>query len=165
LGNTTGCSIWIASNDRNRQYKGKILGDGCLKSLPNLGLNDDATSRISLIDVIWIRQNAPVCAFEIETTTSIYSGLLRMSDLISVIPALNIKLYIVAPKERQDKVMSELTRPTFQKIGLSEFCRFVPADELNELFSKVKDLEGYIQPNVVETISVELEEDNQSSLE
>jgi hypothetical protein len=88
-----------------------------------------------------------------------------MSDLISVIPALNIKLYIVAPKERQDKVMSELTRPTFQKIGLSEFCRFVPADELNELFSKVKDLEGYIQPNVVETISVELEEDNQSSLE
>jgi len=88
-----------------------------------------------------------------------------MSDLISVIPALNIKLYIVAPKERQDKVMSELTRPTFQKIGLSEFCRFVQADELNELFSKVKDLEGYIQPNVVETISVELEEDNQSSLE
>lgn len=165
LGKTTGCSVWIASNDRNRQYKGKSLGEGCLKSLPNLGLSDEATSRISLIDIIWIRQNAPVCAFEVETTTSIYSGLLRMSDLLSVVPALKIKLFIAAPKERQERVMAELARPTFQKVGLSEFCRFIATEDLDVLLSKVEDLEGHVQPSIVDTIAVELEDELGSALE
>lgn len=43
LGKITGTSIWIASNDRNRSYKGKRLGDDCLNSLPNMGLSPEAT--------------------------------------------------------------------------------------------------------------------------
>ena len=73
-------------------------------NLPNFGLNDEASSKISLIDVIWLKQNTPMCAFEVETSTSVYSGLLRMSDLIAVVPAINIKLYIVAQEERKNKV-------------------------------------------------------------
>ena len=164
LGKITGCAVWIASNDRKRPFQGKELGEGCLKGLPNLGLSEEATNRISLIDVIWIRQNAPVCAFEVETTTSVYSGLLRMSDLLSVVPALNIKLFIVAPKDRQGKVSRELTRPTFQKIGLSEFCRFIPAEELDPLLTKVRGLEGHVNPGVIDTIAIELEEDIIDSL-
>jgi hypothetical protein len=158
LGKITGCSVWIASNDRNRNYQGKLLGDGCLASLPNLGLSKEAVNRISLIDVIWIKQNAPVCAFEVETTTSIYSGLLRMSDLLSVVPALNIKLFIIAPKERQGKVLAELGRPTFQKIGLSEFCRYIQSEELESLVDKVKSFHGHVQPSILDAIAVELEE-------
>ena len=41
----------------------------------------------------WLKGNAVVAAFEIESTTSIYSGLLRMSDLIAMQPNLNIPLY------------------------------------------------------------------------
>jgi hypothetical protein len=59
---------------------------------------DEVTNRtIELIDVLWLRGNAIVAAFEIESTTSIYSGLLRMSDLITTQPNLNIPLYLVAP--------------------------------------------------------------------
>src|SRR3989442_367904 len=159
LGKTTGCSVWVASNDRKRLFKGKRLGEGCLTSFPKLGLSEEATRRISLIDVIWIRQNAPVCAFEVEATTSIYSGLLRMSDLLSVVPALNLKLFIVAPRERQDKVMAELARPTFEKIGLSEYCRSIAAEDLETLYSKVADLEGHVQPSIVDRIAVELEDE------
>jgi hypothetical protein len=90
LGKATGCSVCIASNDRNRVVNGKPIGEECLKSLPNFGLNEEATRRISLIDIIWIIKNSPICAFEVETTTSIYSGLLRMSDLLSVVPSLKI---------------------------------------------------------------------------
>ena len=154
LGRTTGCSVWVASNDRNRSFNGKTLGDQCLKQLPNLGLNDEATRKISLIDIIWIKQNAPVCAFEVETTTSIYSGILRMSDLLSLMPALNVKLFIVAPRERQDKVGSELTRPTFRKIGLNDFCKFIPIEELNDLLSKVEGFGGHIQPTIIDKIAV-----------
>jgi hypothetical protein len=159
LGKATGCSVCIASNDRNRIYQGKPLGEECLKSLPNFGLNEEAVRRISLIDVIWTIKNSPVCAFEVETTTSIYSGLLRMSDLLSVVPSLKISLYIVAPKNRQDKVRSEITRPTFQKIGLNEYCKFLPLEGLTKLLSKVEGLQGHIQPTIIDTIATGFEED------
>lgn len=165
LGKITGCSVWVASNDRKRIFQGKPLGEGCLKSLPNLGLNEEATRRISLIDTIWIRQNAPVCAFEVETTTSVYSGLLRMADLLSVVPALNLKLFIVAPNERQERVLSELSRPTFRKIGLNDFCKFIPAEELDNLLDKAEGLEGHVQPTIVDTIAIEVEEDTDESVE
>lgn len=158
LGKVTGCSVWIASNDKNKEYKGKALSDGTLQKLPSLGLSADAISRISMIDVIWIQQGAPVCAFEVETTTSIYSGLLRMSDLLAVVPALKISLFIIAPKERQNKFLSELSRPTFRKIGLSDYCRFIAIEDLEELVAKVVDLQG-IQPVVLNSIALQLEDE------
>lgn len=157
MGNITGCSVWIAANDRNRLFKGQPLGKNCIERLPNFGLNKEATSKISLIDIIWIQQNSPLCAFEVETTTSIYSGLLRMSDLISLVPALKINLYIVAPMERKDKVMKELRRPTFQKIGLNEYCKFIAIEDLEKLIGKIKELYGHIHPSVVENIAFEAE--------
>jgi len=165
LGRATGCSVWVASNDRNRMYQGKVLGEDCLKALPNLGLSREAADRIARIDIIWLRQKAPVCAFEVETTTAIYSGLLRMSDLLALVPALNMKLFIVAPRERQAKVMDELARPTFQKIGLSEYCRFIAIEDLQLLYEQTSRLEGHVQPSVVDTIAVQLEEDMRSALE
>jgi hypothetical protein len=159
LGKATGCSVLIASNDRNRMFQGKPLGEECLKSLPNLGLNEEAVRRIGLIDVIWIIKNSPVCAFEVETTTSIYSGLLRMSDLLSVVPSLKISLYIIAPKNRQDRVRAELTRPTFQKIGLNEYCKFIPMEDLQKLLTKVEGLQGHIQPSIIDTIAAGFEEE------
>jgi len=159
LGKITGCSVWIASNDRGRKFKGRPLGHRCLKSFPNLGLSKEATRRISLIDIIWIRQNAPICVFEIETTSSIYSGLLRMADLLSVVPALNIKLYIIAPIKRQNKVMAELSRPIFRKIGLNDFCKFIPIEELDSLLEKVEGFEGHVQSSIIDTISIQIEEE------
>jgi hypothetical protein len=159
LGKATGCSVCIAQNDRNRVVNGKPIGEDCLKALPNFGLNEEATRRISLIDIIWIIKNSPICAFEVETTTSIYSGLLRMSDLLSVVPSLKISLYIVAPKNRQDKVMSEITRPTFQKIGLNEFCKFVPLEELSKLLSRIEGLQGHLQPTIIDTIATGIEDE------
>ena len=157
LGRATGCLVWIAANDKGRMHQGHPLGEHCLKSLPNFGLNKEATDRISMIDIIWIRQSAPVYAFEVEMTTSVYSGLLRMSDLLALVPALNVKLFIVAPKARQDKVMGELARPTFRKIGLSDYCRFVATEDLYKIIGQVQGLEGHIQPSVLEAVAVELQ--------
>ena len=158
LGKLTGCSVWIASNDKTTKLKGKTLSDGTLSELPSLGLSEDAISRISLIDVIWIQQGAPVCAFEVETTTSIYSGLLRMSDLLAVVPALKINLFIVAPKERLNKFFAQLNRPTFRKIGLNDYCRFISIEDLEELAGKIANLKG-IHPLVLDNIAVQLEEE------
>jgi hypothetical protein len=103
---------------------------------------------------------APVAAFEIEASTSIYSGLLRMADLLAVTPALNIKIYIVAPKIRRDKVMSELGRPTFRKIGLDDYCRFISTEALADLVKKTKGIGGHMEPSVLDSIAEALEEED-----
>jgi len=88
-----------------------------------------------------------------------------MADLLSVVPALNIKLFIIAPNERQEKVMAELSRPTFRKIGLSDFCRFVPIEEIDKLLCRVEGLEGHVQPTILDTIAIEVEEEIDESIQ
>lgn len=44
-------------------------------------------------------------------TTSIYSGLLRMADLMALQPNLDIRAHIVAHDETKDKVIQEISRP------------------------------------------------------
>jgi hypothetical protein len=159
LGRTTGCSVWIASNDRSKTYKGKKLADDCLKALPNLGLNPEVMEKIGRIDVLWLQQNAPICAFEVESTTQVFSGLLRMADLLALVPALKMKLYIVAAKEREGKVMDELDRPTFRKIGLSDYCEFISFDALASLLDKVAGFRGHVQFSILDKIAVGLPDD------
>lgn len=160
LGRLCGCSVWIATNDKGRSYRGRLLSENCLKSLPKMGLSDEAARRIALIDVIWLKQQSPVCAFEIETSTSVYSGLLRMSDLLSVVPALKLQIFIVAPEARRDRVLSELSRPTFRKIGLADYCRYISTEALSNLLAKVEDLGGHIQETVLDKIALAVEEEH-----
>jgi hypothetical protein len=54
-----------------------------------------------------------VRAFEVEHTTSVYSGILRMADLLALPPNMDIKLHIVAPEVKRDKVFQEIRRPVF----------------------------------------------------
>ncbi len=117
LGSDMVVDVWAARNDRNKQFNGVSFS-----SIPNLRKElprqfDEATNRtVELIDVLWLQRDAIVAAFEVEHTTSIYSGLLRMSDLISMQPNLKIDLYIVAPDDRSDKVKVEVNRPTFARL-------------------------------------------------
>jgi hypothetical protein len=96
-------------------------------------MDSESQRIIELIDVLWLRgTNRVVAAFEVERTTSIYSGLLRMSDLAALSPNLNFPLYIVAPKSRMDKVRRELSRPTFQYLELHKRCGFFSDNDLIE---------------------------------
>ncbi len=125
IGQKLGCKVWIAANDHSRVWNGERLGDLSIKQLPNLGLDPASQRIISLIDVVWVRgQNQLTAAFEVEHTTSIYSGLLRMADLVALAPNLNFPLYIVTPQVRLEDVRRELRRPTFQTLTLHRRCGF-----------------------------------------
>jgi len=131
IGKKLNCKVWIASNDQNRQAEGIRLGDLSLDVLPNLGLDPQSQKTIQLIDVLWLKgNNQIVAAFEVEHSTSIYSGLLRMSDLVAQLPNLSFPLYIVAPDWRMPKVRQQLSRPTFQKLELHEVCWFFTCEAL-----------------------------------
>ena len=117
LGSDLGLDVWVAKNDRNKEYNGIPFQDtpSLRKELPRQF--DDATNKtIELIDVLWLKGDAIIAAFEVEHTTTIYSGLLRMSDLVSMQPNIKLNLYIVAPDDRRGKVIVEVNRPTFAKL-------------------------------------------------
>lgn len=131
IGSKLGCKVWIAQNDRSRTWNGEVLGSLSIGELPSLGLGEESQRIIRLIDVLWLRgNNQVVAAFEVEHTTSIYSGLLRLSDLAVLSPNLNFPLYIVSPEARVEQVKRELTRPTFQLIELHRRCGFFTTEEL-----------------------------------
>jgi hypothetical protein len=130
IGHKVGCQVWIAANDQSKTWNGQKLGDLSIDALPNLGLDTWPQKTIGLIDVVWLKGKQIAAAFEVEHTTSIYSGLLRMSDLTVEVPNLSIPLYLVAPKARIDKVRRELNRPTFRKLEIQERCGFFSDEDL-----------------------------------
>lgn len=136
IGARMGLSIWIPRADREavlREWK-----DGGQTLLERLPLNyDDTTLRtIEQIDVLWLRGRSIVRAFEVEHTTSVYSGILRMADLLALQPNMDIKLHIVAPGAKREKVFQEIRRPVFsllEKGPLAESCTYLSYDSLREL--------------------------------
>jgi predicted RNA-binding protein len=156
LGSDMGLDVWVARNDRNREYDGQLFSAmPRLKSaLPNQF--EEATNRtVELIDVLWLRGNAFVAAFEIECTTSIYSGLLRMSDLLTMQPNLTIPLYPVAPDERRNKVLSEVNRPTFSRLSppLKRVCRYLAFSVLRDQLPKDPRVVRHLTPAFLEEFS------------
>ena len=143
LGAEMGLDVWVARNDRSSSYQGRTLG-----ALPHMSQElptqfNAATQRtIELIDVLWLKGNSIVSAFEVESTTSIYSGLLRMSDLLALQPNLDINLYLVAPDERRDKVEQEILRPTFQlrPKPLHNICGYLSFSKLIEKVEGIRKL-------------------------
>jgi hypothetical protein len=82
-------------------------------------------------DLLWLDGNAIVAAFEIEGTTSIYSGLLRISDLLARQPNISVPLFLVAPEERREKVIQQVNRPTFERMKppLVDVCRYISFED------------------------------------
>jgi hypothetical protein len=72
----------------------------------------------------------------------VYSGLLRMSDLLALQPNLEINLYLVAPDERREKVKQEILRPTFslREKPLAEVCGFIGFGGLTEKVQGIRKL-------------------------
>lgn len=118
LGRALGFQVWIAANDRNRHHEGRRLADGCLIKLPRELAAGPAGEAISLIDVLWLEPEGKVAAaFEVEHTTSIYSGIVRMLDLaLSGDPAAAHGRYLVAPDAREGEVRTQSRRPAFSRV-------------------------------------------------
>ena len=162
LGSDLGLDVWVARNDRNREYEGKPFQD-----IPNLRSElplqfDNATNRtIELIDVLWLRGDAILSAFEVEHTSAIYSGLLRMSDLVSMQPNIKLNLYLVAPDDRREKVMNEITRPTFARLNppLPKICKYISYSQLKNEIEEIGDRIRYMKPEIIEKVAESCEPD------
>lgn len=120
LGHGLGFDVWIAANDRSRPHGAGALGDRCLLALPEPLASAPGSDAVKLIDVLWLERGTATvaAAFEVEHTTSIYSGIIRLLDLaLGAAESTVHGLFLVAPDAREGEVRAQLLRPAFQSIA------------------------------------------------
>lgn len=116
IGRALKCDVYVARNDRHRSYDGQAFAQLTLPQLPPLNWSADVLETVGLIDVIWFEPGTSdvASAFEVEKSTSIYSGILRLEDLARSIPGCTCNFYLVAPAQREKQVMAQLARPALR---------------------------------------------------
>lgn len=138
LGKKVKVDVWVPTNDQRKSYEGHAFRDDVLKDFQE---TMDIPVYIKNIDVVWKYGYSIKSAFEIEHSTSVYSGILRLSDLCALTPNSTYPLFIVADRDRKNKVFSELKRPTFNNpyLHLQETIGFLSYDKVRELDEGYKD--------------------------
>jgi len=138
LGKAAGNDVWVPKADQGKSFEEFIFRDFVLREFePGL----DIPKPVENIDCVWRFGFQITSAFEIEHSTSIYSGILRLSDLRTVAPNSNYPLFIVAPREKRPQVFEQIRRPTFSNpyLKLKEAIRFLSYDNVRDLDEKFSD--------------------------
>jgi len=107
LGNMLGYDTFSA--DQTPTYRDTTVGDlATLDALP-VFTSKRILNTAKQIDVIWLEEEFPVCCFEIEHSTDVTKGLLRMHQLIRF----QTQFFIVAPETTRRKFETEISKSPF----------------------------------------------------
>ncbi|MBX2900694.1 MAG: hypothetical protein KF775_13655 [Cyclobacteriaceae bacterium] len=132
IGKALGYDPIAAVNDRGKCYGEVNFSFISLNKFPQMPLDKETLGTVQLIDVIWFDKNTnkPVCAFEVEKSTSIYSGILRLSDLAFSFTDHQTSLFIILPDSREKEVVMQLNRPTIRNSSVS--IKYILFSDLRE---------------------------------
>ncbi len=130
IGAAKNFDVWVPLNDRPRISLVGKTGRPFIRSFPT-GF-EHVRGILSQVDVLWLEpgSNRIRALFEVEHSTTIYSGLLRLNDIMLVVPNMEPTFSIVADDERRSGFLRQINRPTFQRSGLSELCRFMKYEDI-----------------------------------
>ena len=119
IGKALGYDVIAASNDRSKCYNGNSFSFISLSAFPEFNLDNETLNTVKLIDVLWFERgtNNVIAAFEVEKSTSIYSGILRLTDLSYSIADGDEVFYLIVPETREKDVVLQLSRPAIKKIS------------------------------------------------
>jgi type II restriction enzyme len=140
IGNALNFRTWIARNDRSIEVGGTKLGEfpGVIRSLGEIPIlyTNEIKEAASLIDCIWFTQNIDriPAVIEIEHSTGVISGLVRMQKLHSLAPALSTTFTIVAPNELRNKVVNEANQSVFRVLN----TKYMPYSTVRELYGLIR---------------------------
>jgi len=139
LGLKAGEQVWVPAGDQKRLIKNYQFDKFDEEFAAGVDLPH---SYIENIDVVWKQEFRIGAAYEIENSTSIYSGLLRFADLNIVAPNTLYPMFVVAPQSRRNRLREQLRRPTFQRLGLDKKVRFLSYERIDAIDQFFEDAEG-----------------------
>lgn len=130
IGAAKGFHIWIPQHDRRELDWSYSPHFEFARVLPPT--YESVRAIAEQVDVIWLAKGSGhiQALYEVEHSTSIYSGLLRFNDIHLVAPGLQTRFSIVADDVRRGRFARQLHRPTFKASGLHELCSFLEYPEV-----------------------------------
>lgn len=135
IGLRQGCSVWVPRADRGVMVEGRRLGEKCVDRL-EIVFPRATLPVIENIDVLWLSRNPHrlEAMFEVEHSTTIYSGLLRLNDVIIDCPVPTVS--IVTDTNRLDTFLRHASRRTFEVSGLSSLCSHYTYEDIDTWYAK-----------------------------
>lgn len=123
--------IFVPSQDKNKQFLGKTLGEVSLQAdFYQFGYNH-IVRKAKTIDVSWFNaRKMPSVFFEIEHSTDIQNSLLKFIELQDY----NANFFIVADKTRKAEYVGKLALNAFTPIKAR--VQFMDYDRLSEWHTK-----------------------------
>jgi hypothetical protein len=146
IGNLKGYDVWVPAYDVGKLDWSLTHRFGIRGAVP--GGYDQVRHILCEIDVLWIAKGRDSIEnlFEVEHSTSIYSGLLRFNDVLLTNPKLS-RFSIVSDDNRRAVFSRQLFRPTFQRSGLAELTSFLEYANVAEWHSRLIKDQGKIDPH------------------
>ena len=130
LGNMLSYDTYSA--DQTPTYRDTTVGElATLDSLP-VFTSKRILDTARLIDVIWLEDEFPVCCFEIEHSTDVTKGLLRMHQLIRF----QTQFFIVASEGNRRKFETETSKSPFYQS--QERYYFRSYEEVEALYNQTR---------------------------
>ncbi len=146
LGNKAGERVWVPAGDQARLRRHYEYEEFDAEFSAGIDLPH---SYVENIDVVWTQEFRIDAAYEIENSTSIYSGLLRFADLMILAPNTIYPLFVVAPSERKNRLREQLRRPTFKQMRLQDKVRFLSYEAVDEIDRFFADSDAGLNVDVV----------------
>lgn len=137
-GDALGYKIWVGEKEQPETAGGVIGGTNKLKSYVNAdlsrltGIKDIDT--VEMIDLLWIKGKEVASVFEIESTTTMTSGLVRGSNLPNEVPK-----YLVIPEEREEQLKRKMKSPMFADHFKMDNWKVLFFDTLRTHYKKLKN--------------------------
>jgi len=129
--------IWIGKREQRERDSGLVAKGKTLKeymTLKQLKVNNASNqSVIENIDLIWIKGKEIKAIFEIESTTTMTSALMRGSNVDE-----RVDKFMVLPEEREGQLRNKLTSPLFKDHFENENWQLIYFDTLRNAYTKQK---------------------------
>ena len=137
VGFSKGYDIWIPQSDRTKLDWKLTKKFNPKNDLPER--YEKIKNVISEVDVLWLQRGSTdvKAMFEVEHSTTIYSGLLRFNDLHLTEPNLKPKFSIVSNEIRKALFLRQINRPTFRMSGLIDYCNFLEYKDVFAWFNRI----------------------------
>ncbi len=134
IGNLQGFQTFIPSQDKNKPFAGRKLGDVATLVRLSEFTYEDVLRRALSIDVTWINSRKyPDSFFEIEHSTDIYNSLLKFTEFQDF----RTKFVIVADEHRHAEFEDKLSLNAFAAIRA--FVKFWDYDAVSQLHTKISE--------------------------
>lgn len=141
IGKKQGYDIWVGR--REQQERDHLLGTKKLSEYMTIKqlkvdnvVNFDVVGNI---DLLWIKGKKIEAIFEVESTTSMMSALMRGSNIDNAVDK-----FMVLPEEREVQFNNKMTSPLFKEHFENENWKIIFFDALRVAYSKEKiDLDIY----------------------